>query len=236
MDKYLKEAKMKPHTLEKYGKTCEDRVLNAIRNIQAGKGILLIDDESRENEGDLIFSAEKMTPRDMGLMIRHCSGIVCLCLTESYLKMLNLPPMVPSEDNTSRYGTAFSVSIEAKRGVTTGVSAHDRITTIRTAIQDHAQPEDLARPGHIFPLAAKDGGVLTRQGHTEGAVDLMQLAGLKPAAVLCELMNDDGTMSRFPEICSFAESLQTSVLSVEDIVVYRRQKMFGQQVQHVNGL
>ena len=154
------------------------RVEQALSALQQGNGVLVVDDEDRENEGDLIFSAEKMTPQQMALMIRECSGIVCLCLTEERIRQLALPMMV--EHNTSANQTGFTVTIEAARGVTTGVSAQDRITTIRTAIADGAVASDLNRPGHVFPLRARAGGVLTRRGHTEATIDLMKLAGLKP--------------------------------------------------------
>ncbi len=199
------------------------RVERALEALRSGSGVLLVDDEDRENEGDLIFPAESITPQQMALLIRECSGIVCLCLTDEATRRLRLPMMV--SDNSSRNGTAFTVSIEAKSGVTTGVSAADRVTTIRTAIADGAQPEQLARPGHVFPLRAQPGGVLTRRGHTEGTVDLMSLAGLKPAGVLCELTNPDGSMARLPEIIAFAEQHAMPVLTIEDLVTYRRQLM-----------
>ncbi|GAB0148730.1 MULTISPECIES: 3,4-dihydroxy-2-butanone-4-phosphate synthase [Marichromatium] len=198
----------------------ETRVANAIAALRAGSGVLLVDDEDRENEGDLIFPAETIEPAQMALLIRECSGIVCLCLEEARLRQLELPMMV--EDNTSRNGTAFTVTIEAREGVTTGVSAADRVTTIRTAIAPNARPEDLARPGHVFPLRARPGGVLARRGHTEGTVDLMRLAGFTPAGVLCELTNPDGTMARLPEIVDFALRHQMPVLTIEDLVAYRQ--------------
>ncbi|MBP8065093.1 MAG: 3,4-dihydroxy-2-butanone-4-phosphate synthase, partial [Aeromonadaceae bacterium] len=160
------------------------RVETALEALRAGHGVLVVDDEDRENEGDLIFAAETMTHAQMALMIRACSGIICLCLTSERTRQLALPMMV--ESNSSQFQTAFTVTIEAARGVTTGVSAQDRLTTIRAAIADHAQPQDLHRPGHVFPLRARDGGVLVRRGHTEATVDLMRLAGLRPYGVLCE--------------------------------------------------
>lgn len=196
------------------------RVENAIEALTQGRGILLLDDESRENEGDLIYSAQHLTPAQMALMIRECSGIVCLCLTDAQANKLQLPPMV--EYNNSANQTAFTVSIEAKLGVTTGVSAQDRVTTVKTAINAAAKPEDLARPGHVFPLRAKAGGVMTRRGHTEGTVDLMQMAGLLPAGVLCELTNEDGTMAKTPEIVAFGLKHNMPVLTVEDMVIYRK--------------
>ncbi|MCG9712777.1 3,4-dihydroxy-2-butanone-4-phosphate synthase [Shewanella insulae] len=196
------------------------RVEAALTALRAGQGVLVVDDEDRENEGDLIYSAEHLTQAQMALLIRECSGIVCLCLTDERVKQLELPPMV--EDNSSQYGTAFTVSIEAKVGVTTGVSAADRVTTIKAAIADDAKPSDLARPGHVYPLRAQPGGVLTRRGHTEGTIDLMKLAGLKPAGVLCEVTNVDGTMARLPEIIAFGEQHKMPVLTIEDIVCYRK--------------
>jgi 3,4-dihydroxy 2-butanone 4-phosphate synthase len=205
--------------LQQFGTTYRERVDRALELLKAGRGILLVDDEDRENEGDLIFSAQLMTVADMAFMIRECSGIVCLCLTEEKTAQLDLPPMVVQ--NTSRFQTAFTVSIEAKEGVTTGVSAADRIHTIRTACAAEAKPEHLARPGHIFPLKAAGNGVLSRAGHTEGSIDLMKLAGLSPQAVLCELTNIDGTMARLPRITEFAHRHRLTVLSVQDIIQYR---------------
>ena len=199
--------------------TSEDRVINALNAIKEGRGVVLVDDEDRENEGDLIFAAETITPPQMALLIRECSGIVCLCLTDEKLSQLDLPPMV--SDNTSKNGTAFTVTIEAKVGVTTGVSAADRVTTIKTAIAEGCRPEDLARPGHVFPLRAQPGGVFTRRGHTEGTVDLAAMAGLKPAGVLCELTHEDGTMMRLPALTEFARQHHMPVLTIEDLVQYR---------------
>ncbi len=203
-----------------FGTNSQERVENAIKELKKGKGILLIDDKDRENEGDLVFSAQHMSIENMALMIRECSGIVCLCLTNEKADELELPYMV--KENTSLFQTPFTVSIEAKEGVTTGLSASDRIQTIRTASADFAKPTDLVKPGHIFPLRANDKGVLQRNGHTEGSVDLMKLSGLKPEAVLCELMNPDGTMARLPEILSFAKKHQSVVLTIEDIIHYRK--------------
>lgn len=208
--------------LSRFGKDFKERVENALDCLNKGKGVLVVDDESRENEGDLIFSAESMTVADMAVMIRTCSGIVCLCLTTERADLLELHPMV--HVNTSKYHTPFTVTIEAKEGVTTGVSAADRIQTIRTAIADKAKPEHLSRPGHIFPLRANPDGVFGRRGHTEASIDLMVLAGLRPVAVLCELTNEDGTMARLPEISTFAQQQDTTVVSVEDIFQYRLSK------------
>lgn len=207
-------------TIKDFGVDYKERVEKAISYLQAGKGILLVDDEDRENEGDIIYSAEKMTVKDMALMIRECSGIICLCLTPEKCDSLGLHQMV--KDNTSKNQTAFTISIEAKEGVTTGVSAADRIQTIKTAIAPNAKPEDLSHPGHVFPLQAKKNGVLERKGHTEGSVDLVKLAGLGDTAVLCELTNEDGTMARLPEIIRFATQHDMTVVSVDDICRYRK--------------
>ncbi len=208
-------------TLETFGASSRERVERAIQKLQEGKGILLVDDENRENEGDLIFPAKTMTAKDMALMIRECSGIVCLCLTDEKCQTLGLRPMV--ESNTSKNQTAFTISIEAKRGVSTGVSAQDRVTTIQTAIADDAKAEDLSHPGHVFPLRAQNNGVFDRRGHTEGSVDLVRLAGLGEAAILCELTNIDGTMARLPEVMDFALKHDTTVATIEDIYQYRKQ-------------
>ncbi|MCW3172182.1 3,4-dihydroxy-2-butanone-4-phosphate synthase [Shewanella subflava] len=196
------------------------RVEKAIEALKQGKGILLLDDEDRENEGDLIYSVEHLTAAQMALMIRECSGIVCLCLTDAQANKLELPPMVAN--NNSANQTAFTVSIEAKVGVTTGVSAQDRVTTVKTATAANAKASDLARPGHVFPLRARAGGVLTRRGHTEGTVDLMQMAGLGESGVLCEVTNEDGTMAKTPEIVAFALKHNMPVLTIEDMVMYRQ--------------
>ncbi|WP_445398338.1 3,4-dihydroxy-2-butanone-4-phosphate synthase [Zobellella sp. An-6] len=207
-----------PSLLAEFGTPIE-RVERALLALRVGQGVLVVDDEDRENEGDLIYAAESLTSAQMALMIRECSGIVCLCITDELARRLELPPMVV--DNSSKNQTAFTVSIEAKEGVSTGVSAADRVTTVRTAIADGARAADLARPGHIFPLKAQPGGVLSRRGHTEGTVDLMKLAGLKPAGVLCELTNEDGSMARLPEIVAFGKRHDMPVLTIEDIVQYR---------------
>ena len=199
------------------------RVNKAIEALKNGLGVMLLDDEDRENEGDIIYSAEHLTAKQMALMIRECSGIVCLCLTEEHANQLELPPMVLNNDSANQ--TAFTVSIEAKHGVTTGVSAQDRTTTVKTAIAADAKASDLARPGHVFPLRARSGGVLTRRGHTEGTIDLMKLADLQPAGLLCELTNPDGTMAKTPEIVTFAKAHDMPVLTIEDIVQYRSQSL-----------
>ncbi|WP_434340316.1 3,4-dihydroxy-2-butanone-4-phosphate synthase [Motilimonas cestriensis] len=194
------------------------RVETALIALQQGQGVLVVDDENRENEGDFIFSAQHLTTAQMAMMIREGSGIVCLCLPEERIKQLVLPQMV--SNNTSQNHTAYTVTIEAKEGVTTGVSAADRVTTIKAATAANAKPEDLSRPGHVFPLKAVNGGVLVRRGHTEASVDLMRLAGLDPFGVICELNNIDGSMARLPEVVKFATQHQMPVLSIEDLVSY----------------
>jgi 3,4-dihydroxy 2-butanone 4-phosphate synthase len=198
----------------------EGRIAAALAAMRAGIPVILLDDFDRENEADLIVAAEKLTVETMALMIRECSGIVCLCLSDDKVRALELPPMAP--ENGSRYGTPFTVSIEARHGVTTGVSAADRVSTIQAAIARNAQPDDLVRPGHVFPLRATPGGVLARAGHTEGSVDLARLAGLQPAAVLCELMNADGTMMRGEQIEQFAEEHAFPILTIAELIQWRR--------------
>lgn len=208
--------------LTQYGETAIDRVERALADLRAGKGVMVVDDEDRENEGDLILSTDFLTVEQMALMIRECSGIVCVCLRDEDCRRLQLPQMVG--DNTNTQGTAFTVSIEAAVGCTTGVSAADRVTTIKAAANPNGKPEDLLRPGHVYPLRARDNGVLTRRGHTEATVDLMRLAGLNPCGVLCELMNVDGTMAKLPEVCAFADQHNLCVMSVDDLVQYRLAK------------
>ncbi|AEG60958.1 3,4-dihydroxy-2-butanone-4-phosphate synthase [Desulforamulus ruminis] len=197
----------------------EERVERALDALRQGRGVLVTDDEQRENEGDIFFAAESLTTGQMAMLIREGSGIVCLCLPEEKVRALELPMMV--QNNTSSFQTAFTVSIEAARGVTTGVSAADRVATVKAAVADQAGPQDLRRPGHVFPLKAKPGGVLERPGHTEANVDLMRLAGLKPYGVLCELTNPDGTMARLPEILAFSEKNDMPLVTVEDVIRYR---------------
>jgi len=198
------------------------RIRIALDAIRHGRAVVLLDDDDRENEGDLIVAADRITVPMMATLIRECSGIVCLCLGETQLRRLALPPMVAT--NESRYGTAFTVSIEARDGVGTGVSAADRVTTIRAAIAADAQPRDLVSPGHVFPLRAAPGGVLERRGHTEGAVELARLAGLQPAAVLCELMNEDGSMMRGAELVAFSRAHGYPMLTIDELVAYRREQ------------
>ncbi|MDV5167637.1 3,4-dihydroxy-2-butanone-4-phosphate synthase [Photobacterium rosenbergii] len=212
---------MNQSLLTPYGSAFE-RVEAGLEAIRQGRGVLVVDDEDRENEGDIIFAAETLTNEQMALMIRECSGIVCLCLTDERVKQLELPMMV--ENNTSANQTGFTVTIEAAKGVTTGVSAADRVTTIKTAIADNAVPADLSRPGHVFPLKANPEGVLGRRGHTEATIDLMRLSGMKPYGVLCELTNPDGTMARLPEVIEFGKAHNMPVLTIEDLAAYRLAK------------
>jgi len=194
----------------------------AIEDIRKGKMVILIDDEDRENEGDLTMAAEAVTPEAINFMAKFGRGLICLSLTPERVEQLQLPLM--TTDNTSSFGTAFTISIESKKGVTTGISAADRATTIKTAISPKSGPEDLARPGHVFPLRAKKGGVLQRAGQTEGSVDLARLAGLYPAGVICEVMNDDGTMARVPQLVEFAKKFGLKIVSVKDLIAYRVRK------------
>jgi 3,4-dihydroxy 2-butanone 4-phosphate synthase/GTP cyclohydrolase II len=199
------------------------RVELALSDLRQGKSVILMDDPAREDEGDLVIAGEKITPEAMNFIIRNSSGIVCLSLPAAQLRQLNLSLMVPPTDNTSLRNTPFTVSIDAKNDHATGVSAADRVETILAAIADEAVPDDLVVPGHIFPLLAKAGGVLERAGHTEGSLDLVRLAGLKPAAVICEIMNSDGSMARGKELLAFGKKHQLNILSIEDIISYRLQ-------------
>jgi len=199
-----------------------ERVERAIEEIRAGRMVILVDDEDRENEGDLCMAAELVTPEAINFMAKEARGLICLTLEEDRIRRLNLPMMV--SDNQSPFETAFTVSIEAAHGVTTGISAHDRAHTIRTAVAPDAKPEDLVRPGHVFPLRARKGGVLVRSGQTEGSVDLARLAGLEPAGVICEIMNDDGTMARMPDLERYAEKHGLVIVSVADLIRYRLEK------------
>jgi 3,4-dihydroxy 2-butanone 4-phosphate synthase/GTP cyclohydrolase II len=197
-------------------------VERALSEIRKGRMVILTDDEDRENEGDLVMAAEKATPKAINFMATHGRGLICLSLTEERIRRLNLPLMV--HDNTSPFQTAFTVSIEAARGVTTGISAADRARTIQAAVAPNAKPGDLVRPGHIFPLRARDGGVLVRTGQTEGSVDLARMAGLEPAGVICEIMNPDGSMARRPDLLKFARKHKLVMLSVADIIRYRLER------------
>ena len=194
-------------------------VEEAAKDIKAGKMIILVDDEDRENEGDLVVAAEYVTPEIINFMTKYARGLICLTLTEEKANSLDLPPMVTN--NESKFTTAFTVSIEAKEGVTTGISAHDRAKTILTAIKDDAKPADLVRPGHIFPLRGKNGGVLTRTGQTEGSIDIARIGGLKPYGVICEIMKDDGTMARMPDLAEFSKKWDIKILTIKDLINYR---------------
>src|SRR5688500_14436933 len=195
---------------------------DAAADVRDGRMIIIVDDEDRENEGDLVCAAEKTTPEVINFMARFARGLICLPLTEERCDELHLTTQVA--DNTSFLGTAFTVSIDGRKGVSTGISASDRATTILTAVDPHTKPADLARPGHIFPLRAKNGGVLVRPGQTEASVDIARIAGLYPAGVICEIMNDDGTMARLPELREFASRHQLKMITVADLVRYRISK------------
>lgn len=204
----------------------------AIDDIAKGKMVILVDDEERENEGDLCMAAEKVTPEAINFMARYGRGLICLSLKPSRVEELKLPMM--TDENTSPFGTAFTVSIEAKKGVTTGISVADRAKTIHTAIDQKTRPEDLARPGHVFPLKARAGGVLQRAGQTEGSVDLARLARLYPAGVICEIMNDDGTMARVPELMEFAKKHNLKMITIKDLIKYRmRTELFVKRLATV---
>jgi 3,4-dihydroxy 2-butanone 4-phosphate synthase/GTP cyclohydrolase II len=197
-------------------------VAKAIADFRRGKMVILVDDEERENEGDLCIAAEKVTPKAINFMATHGRGLICLALAEQKIRELQLPMMV--SENTSPLGTAFTISIEARRGVTTGISAKDRATTVLAAVRKGAKPSDLVSPGHVFPLRARDGGVLVRTGQTEGSVDLARLAGLDPAAVICEIMNPDGSMARRPQLLRFARQHGLTVTSIAELVRYRLER------------
>ncbi|MCX7808322.1 MAG: 3,4-dihydroxy-2-butanone-4-phosphate synthase [Deltaproteobacteria bacterium] len=201
------------------GERAFERVRRAIEEIRKGNMVILVDDEDRENEGDLVMAAEKVTPEAINFMARYARGLICLTLTEERVRELGLPMMV--DTNRSPRSTAFTVSIEARTGVSTGISAHDRAHTIRVAVDPKTQPSDLVSPGHVFPLRARPGGVLQRSGHTEGSVDLARLAGLYPAGVICEIMNDDGTMARMPDLERFAAAHKLHIVSIAELIHYR---------------
>jgi len=196
-----------------------DSIEQAIKDIKKGRFVILVDDEDRENEGDLVMAAEKVTPQSINFMAKYARGLICLALTPERVEDLQLPPQ--AAENTATFGTAFTVSIDARKGITTGISAADRATTIHTAIDPKSKPADLARPGHIFPLKAQKGGVLKRAGQTEGSVDLSRLAGLYPAGVICEIMNEDGTMARVPELMAFAERHKIKLVTIKSLIEYR---------------
>jgi 3,4-dihydroxy 2-butanone 4-phosphate synthase/GTP cyclohydrolase II len=191
-----------------------------LEDARAGRMFILVDDENRENEGDLVIPADMITPDAVNFMAKHGRGLICLAMTRQRIRDLGIPMM--TQHNTSRHETAFTVSIEAREGVTTGISAADRAHTIRTAINPQARTGDIATPGHIFPLAARDGGVLVRAGHTEAAVDIARMAGMQPAGVICEIMNDDGSMARLPDLLEFAREHALNVGTIADLISYRR--------------
>jgi len=199
-----------------------DSIEDAIRDIKKGKFVILVDDEDRENEGDLVIAAEKVTPQAINFMAKHARGLICLALTPERVEELHLPQQ--AVENTATFGTAFTVSIDARKDITTGISAADRATTSHVAIDPKSKPTDLARPGHIFPLKAQKGGVLRRAGQTEGSVDLARLAGLQPAGVICEIMNEDGTMARVPELTRFARTHKLKMVTVKALIEYRMRR------------
>jgi 3,4-dihydroxy 2-butanone 4-phosphate synthase/GTP cyclohydrolase II len=206
-----------------------DSIEQALKDIKKGRFVILVDDEDRENEGDLVIAAEKVTPQAINFMAKHARGLICLALTPERVEELHLSPQ--THENTATFGTAFTVSIDARRDITTGISAADRATTIHVAIDPKSKPADLARPGHIFPLKAHKGGVLRRAGQTEGSVDLARLAGLNPAAVICEIMNEDGTMSRVPELAMFAKAHGLKMVTIKALIEYRvRRETFVRRV------
>lgn len=210
---------MEENLLEQFG-DARSRVESAVASLRSGRGVLVVDDENRENEGDLIFAAETLTEEQVAALIRDCSGIICVCITEEKARQLDLPMMVP--DNTSRYGTAFTISVDARENVTTGVSAADRLEAVRVVAADDSTRADLAAPGHMFPLVARGNGVLERPGHTEATVDLARLAGFNPCGVLCELTNPDGTMARLPQVAAYAREHALPLVSIRDLVAYRK--------------
>ncbi|MCE2392736.1 MAG: 3,4-dihydroxy-2-butanone-4-phosphate synthase, partial [Proteobacteria bacterium] len=201
-----------------------ERVESALADLRAGRMVVLVDDEDRENEGDLCMAAEKCGAEDVNFMAKYGRGLICLTLTQEKAIELDLNPMVPDYHNTAPFQTAFTVSIEAREGVTTGISAADRARTIQVAIHPESRARDLTRPGHVFPLIAKPGGVLRRTGQTEGSVDLARMAGVKPAGVICEIMNDDGSMARMPELEEFAREHGLRIVSIADVIAYRMRK------------
>jgi 3,4-dihydroxy 2-butanone 4-phosphate synthase/GTP cyclohydrolase II len=202
-----------------------DRIEDALGAVARGEMVVVLDDKNRENEGDLIIAAEHATPEALAFIVRHTTGIVCVALEGDRADALGLDPMVASNDakNTDRHGTAFTVTVDARRGTSTGVSAADRSATIAALIDPETQPDDLMRPGHMFPLRARPGGVLERPGHTEAAIDLARLAGCAPAGVLCEIVRDDGAMARTPELIRFARAHGLCIVTIADLIVYRRE-------------
>jgi 3,4-dihydroxy 2-butanone 4-phosphate synthase/GTP cyclohydrolase II len=200
--------------------TLEEKIELIVRDLRAGKPVIIVDDEKRENEGDLVCAAEFATPENVNFMVKHARGLLCVALEQNLAEKLQLNPMV--SDNTSKYTTAFTVSIDAKENISTGISAFDRSVTIKKLIDSQARPQDFVRPGHVFPLLANDGGVLKRDGHTEAVVDIMKIAGLQPVGALCEIMSDDGNMARAPELGEIAEKFNLSTISIRDIILYRK--------------
>jgi 3,4-dihydroxy 2-butanone 4-phosphate synthase/GTP cyclohydrolase II len=199
-----------------------DTIESAVADIAAGRMVILIDDEDRENEGDLVLAADRVTPEAINFMARHARGLICVTLTPERTEALQLAPM--AHENTATFGTAFTVSVDARAGVTTGISATDRATTIQAIIHSATKPGDLARPGHVFPIRSQPGGVLKRAGQTEGSVDLARLAGLAPAGVICEIMNDDGTMARVPQLRAFARLHGLKIVTIKDLIEYRMKR------------
>ncbi len=197
-----------------------DTISDAIEDIRAGKFVIVADDEDRENEGDLVMAAEKITPEAVNFLTTHGRGLVCVCMPAERIEELQLHPMV--EHNTAKHGTRFTVSVDAVHGTTTGISAQDRAVTIKALVDPATRPEDLARPGHVFPIRAARGGVLSRAGHTEASVDLARLAGLQPVGVLCEIMDEDGTMARVPKLYEMAQRYHLKLISIGDLIEYRR--------------
>lgn len=208
--------------MDRAGEIRFDSIEDAIARIRAGEMVVVLDDENRENEGDLVMAAEKVTPEAVNFMARYARGLICVPMRRERLEALMIPSMVP--DNSDHLQTAFTVSVDAKKGTTTGISAADRAKTIAALLDPYSRPEDLARPGHIFPLRARQGGVLRRAGHTEASVDLAVLAGLYPAGVICEIMSDDGTMARTPELAEFAAEHGLAIITIEDLIEYRRRR------------
>ncbi|MBN1444701.1 MAG: bifunctional 3,4-dihydroxy-2-butanone-4-phosphate synthase/GTP cyclohydrolase II [Candidatus Omnitrophica bacterium] len=194
----------------------------AVKDIRKGRCVIVVDDENRENEGDLVMAASKVTPRDINFMAKQARGLICMALLPERIEQLKLPPMIA--DNTALHKTAFTVSVDAAKGVTTGISAHDRALTIKLMLDKNTSPGDLARPGHIFPIAAKEGGVLVRAGHTEAAVDISRIAGLYPSGIMCEIMRDDGTMARIPDLMKFASEHNLRIITIKDLIEYRRKR------------
>lgn len=210
-----------------------DTIDVALQEIKKGQFVVLVDDEDRENEGDLVMAAEKVTPQTINFMAKHARGLICLAMAPERVTELQLPPQ--SHENTAQFGTAFTVSIDARKGITTGISAADRATTIRTAVDPNSQLGDFARPGHVFPLKAQKGGVLKRAGQTEGSVDLARMAGLIPAGVICEIMNDDGTMARVPELVKFSKKHKLKMVTIKSLIEYRlRRETFVKRVAQAN--